>query len=551
MRKGTNANGSNQENIHLNSNNHVQNDNIRQGGLHRRGMSLDETRVKSGLIGVAPQSSVASRQLPLVPSATALANSKALGDQSAAVSIRNQTDPSAKNSLHRRVFSSSNFYPPQAGNNRFPSFPEKQQQPHIQYLQSSNTQQVNNNNPLRTPELNFVNSTVEALEDQIRKEDAPKKKRTRTTPEQLRILQKAFNADPMPNSNTRVALAKKLGMNARAVQVWFQNRRAKAKMEAKRAESGGASGTGSGRGSGSTSPYPQDYHLNGSGNANQDDDYYYDDDGEGEEEEDGDEPPRSLKPNSGFLHRMAFPSDFHDPYNHRMYTGATSLNRSYSLPFNVTNTLTGHHDFLDGMGGDGMLSPVDGTLLLDGDGMAHPILPRSDSVQFAPYEFAGGEDVSTRGFSSRCQSLPVEQFGLDDAAIDLLPTINETMWPIADPYVCGGGVKYQDPSVTSLHQQPSNMHMRRSFSLPNVHQPDFIPLYAEEEGEEDGASMLTSRHDHHVDDPMGVDEDDYTVNEMESLDLMSPIMRNYDGGPGHRRSRSHSISIDDNNFIDF
>lgn len=89
------------------------------------------------------------------------------------------------------------------------------------------------------PKVKFVNATVEILQNQIRKEEAPKKKRTRTTPEQLRILQKAFSTDPMPNSSNRLVLAKRLGMNARAVQVWFQNRRAKEKLEAKRAEGGG------------------------------------------------------------------------------------------------------------------------------------------------------------------------------------------------------------------------------------------------------------------------------------------------------------------------
>jgi hypothetical protein len=87
-------------------------------------------------------------------------------------------------------------------------------------------------------QVKFVNSTVENLQNQIKKEEAPKKKRTRTSPEQLRILQKAFQTDPMPSSSARLALSKKLGMNARAVQVWFQNRRAKAK----RADSLGGAG---------------------------------------------------------------------------------------------------------------------------------------------------------------------------------------------------------------------------------------------------------------------------------------------------------------------
>lgn len=79
--------------------------------------------------------------------------------------------------------------------------------------------------------VKFVNSTVEILQNQMKREEAPKKKRTRTTPDQLRILQRAFAADPMPNSSTRLQLAKRLGMNGRAVQVWFQNRRAKAKRQ--------------------------------------------------------------------------------------------------------------------------------------------------------------------------------------------------------------------------------------------------------------------------------------------------------------------------------
>lgn len=84
---------------------------------------------------------------------------------------------------------------------------------------------------------------MEILENQIKREEAPKKKRTRTSTEQLRILQKAFATDPMPNSSARLALSKRLGMNARAVQVWFQNRRAKEKLDAKRMELGLISAT--------------------------------------------------------------------------------------------------------------------------------------------------------------------------------------------------------------------------------------------------------------------------------------------------------------------
>lgn len=100
---------------------------------------------------------------------------------------------------------------------------------------AANTTNITNNTSSNTNnDVKFVHSTMEILENQIKKEEAPKKKRTRTSTEQLRILQKAFQTDPMPNSGARAALSKKLGMTTRAVQVWFQNRRAKEKLDAKR-----------------------------------------------------------------------------------------------------------------------------------------------------------------------------------------------------------------------------------------------------------------------------------------------------------------------------
>jgi len=58
---------------------------------------------------------------------------------------------------------------------------------------------------------------------------APSKKRQRTSPEQLDILEKIFRTDQMPSHQTRLELADKLGMSARRVQIWFQNKRAKLK----------------------------------------------------------------------------------------------------------------------------------------------------------------------------------------------------------------------------------------------------------------------------------------------------------------------------------
>lgn len=86
----------------------------------------------------------------------------------------------------------------------------------------------------------FINATVESVKEQIiREETMPKKKRVRTSSSQLSILQEAFQQDPMPNAATRTALAERLGMTSRAVQVWFQNRRAKMKLDQKRGSAAG------------------------------------------------------------------------------------------------------------------------------------------------------------------------------------------------------------------------------------------------------------------------------------------------------------------------
>ncbi|CAO3660245.1 unnamed protein product [Rhizopus stolonifer] len=60
------------------------------------------------------------------------------------------------------------------------------------------------------------------------------RKRTRTTPEQLAILEKSFNHNPSPNSRIREQLSFQLGMPERSIQIWFQNRRAKVKNQVKR-----------------------------------------------------------------------------------------------------------------------------------------------------------------------------------------------------------------------------------------------------------------------------------------------------------------------------
>jgi len=56
-----------------------------------------------------------------------------------------------------------------------------------------------------------------------------KKKRQRTSPDQLAILEQIFQTDKMPSQQTRVHLADQLGTSSRRVQFWFQNKRAKVK----------------------------------------------------------------------------------------------------------------------------------------------------------------------------------------------------------------------------------------------------------------------------------------------------------------------------------
>ncbi|KAJ3213607.1 hypothetical protein HDU67_002658 [Dinochytrium kinnereticum] len=76
----------------------------------------------------------------------------------------------------------------------------------------------------------FIVATVESLREKMDRSDSmPKKRRLKTSQDQLQILQQAFDEDPKPSTSIRNELAEKLGMTPRGVQVWFQNKRAKAK----------------------------------------------------------------------------------------------------------------------------------------------------------------------------------------------------------------------------------------------------------------------------------------------------------------------------------
>lgn len=55
------------------------------------------------------------------------------------------------------------------------------------------------------------------------------RKRTHLKPSQVATLQEAFNANPLPDSSVRSQLAQELAVTERTIQIWFQNRRAKAR----------------------------------------------------------------------------------------------------------------------------------------------------------------------------------------------------------------------------------------------------------------------------------------------------------------------------------
>lgn len=65
-----------------------------------------------------------------------------------------------------------------------------------------------------------------------------KRKRSRVTPAQLAQLERAFAKDRSPTAARCTEIGEMLGMRERQTQVWFQNRRAKAKLLEQRARSG-------------------------------------------------------------------------------------------------------------------------------------------------------------------------------------------------------------------------------------------------------------------------------------------------------------------------
>ncbi len=55
--------------------------------------------------------------------------------------------------------------------------------------------------------------------------DGSKKRRTRTSKEQLVELMRLYHINPLPTAKQRQELGERIGMSPRSVQVWFQNKR--------------------------------------------------------------------------------------------------------------------------------------------------------------------------------------------------------------------------------------------------------------------------------------------------------------------------------------
>ncbi|KAJ3085335.1 Bromodomain and WD repeat-containing protein 3 [Quaeritorhiza haematococci] len=73
------------------------------------------------------------------------------------------------------------------------------------------------------------------------------KHRRKTSKTQFKVLEEAFNNNPKPTGATRRQIASQINMTPREVQIWFQNRRAKAaKQKQQQENAGGSSSSGEG-----------------------------------------------------------------------------------------------------------------------------------------------------------------------------------------------------------------------------------------------------------------------------------------------------------------
>ncbi|KAI9290938.1 homeobox, partial [Neoconidiobolus thromboides FSU 785] len=53
--------------------------------------------------------------------------------------------------------------------------------------------------------------------------------KARHSPEQIKYLEEYYHTDPKPDVHARSKISETIKLSPRAVQVWFQNRRAKSK----------------------------------------------------------------------------------------------------------------------------------------------------------------------------------------------------------------------------------------------------------------------------------------------------------------------------------
>ncbi|KAJ4479947.1 hypothetical protein J3R30DRAFT_2558457 [Lentinula aciculospora] len=79
-------------------------------------------------------------------------------------------------------------------------------------------------------ELNEVDNDGDVVTGSSSRRAREKRKRSRVTPEQLIHLERYFSVDRSPTAARRREISDLLGMQERQTQIWFQNRRAKAKM---------------------------------------------------------------------------------------------------------------------------------------------------------------------------------------------------------------------------------------------------------------------------------------------------------------------------------
>ncbi|ROT38981.1 homeo protein [Sodiomyces alkalinus F11] len=91
--------------------------------------------------------------------------------------------------------------------------------------------------PSSTSSMSFNNPAVQSKRlprKSTLTQQQKNQKRQRATQEQLTILEMEFNKNPTPTAQVRERIAEEIDMTERSVQIWFQNRRAKIKLMAKK-----------------------------------------------------------------------------------------------------------------------------------------------------------------------------------------------------------------------------------------------------------------------------------------------------------------------------